>query len=52
MQVDEVIEKVDAGIDVKTCVGLIVYVTSLRGFIFIPCPKGLQSDTTRTRIPN
>ena len=27
MQIDEVVEKVDAGLDVKTCVWLIVYIT-------------------------
>jgi len=53
MQDDEVIEKVDAELDVKTCVLLIVYIHYIAaGSAFIPCPKGLQPDTTRTRIPN
>jgi len=53
MQVDEVVEKVDVGIDVKTCVGLIVYIHYIaKGLIFIPCSKALQPDTTRSPIPN
>ena len=52
MRVDEVVEKVDAGIDVKTCIWLIVYIHYIAtGFIFIPCPNELQPDTTRTLIP-
>jgi hypothetical protein len=53
MQDDEVVEKVDAWIDVKTLclIDCIVYYIAI-GFIFIPCPKELQPDTTRILIPN
>jgi len=53
MQIDEVVEKVDAGIDVKTCVWLIVYIHYIAtGSTFIPWPKELQPDTTTTQILN
>jgi len=40
MQVDEVVEKVDAGIEVKTCVWLIVYIDYIAaGSTFITCQK-------------
>jgi len=41
MRVDEVVEKVDAGIDVKTCVWLIVYIflTSQWGLHLYPVQK-------------
>ena len=41
MRVDEVIEKVDAGIDVKTCVWLIVYILHCYGVLYLyPVQKG------------
>jgi len=41
MQVDEVVEKVDAGIDVKACIWLIVYILHRYGVLYLyPTQKG------------
>ena len=39
MQIDEVVENVDAGIDVKTCIWLIVYIYIAMGSNIYTLPK-------------
>jgi len=53
MRVDEVVEKVDAKVDVKV-VYIIDWMSSYIATrpIFIFCPKELQLGTTRILIPN